>query len=266
MWFALFMIIILLVTGLVWLLDKLFWEKKRAAGDEDPVIVEYSKSFFPVILIVFVIRSFIVEPFKIPSGSMIPTLLVGDYILVNKYTYGIRVPILNNTVVEMDHPKHGDVVVFHYPPEPTTDYIKRVVGLPGDEIQYENKELIINGKAVSVDTVGQYEYLSTNLEVVKADKKIESLGEQDHELIVSNQPLPYPLNSYGYQLERGATIIVPEGHYFVMGDNRDRSADSRFWGFVPEGNLVGRAFFIWMNFDYLSKLFSDEGRIGQTIE
>lgn len=266
MWFALFMMIILLVTGVVWLLDKLFWEKNRGAGDNEPVIVEYSKSFFPVILIVFVIRSFIVEPFKIPSGSMIPTLLVGDYILVNKFTYGIRVPILNNTVIEVDHPKHGDVVVFHYPPEPTTDYIKRVIGLPGDEIQYANKQLMINGNAVSVESLGQYEYLSTNLEVVNADQKAETLGDKTHELIVSDRPLPYPLNSYGYQLQEGATITVPAGHYFVMGDNRDRSADSRFWGFVPERNLVGRAFFIWMNFDYLSKLFSDEGRIGQTIE
>lgn len=266
MLFALFMIAILLLTGGIWLLDKLFWERKRGVGQDEPVIVEYAKSFFPVILVVFVIRSFIVEPFKIPSGSMIPTLLVGDYILVNKYTYGIRVPILNNTIVEVSNPERGDVVVFHYPPEPSIDYIKRVVGVPGDQIQYQDKQLVINGQVVSQEDAGVYEYLSTDLDVVKADQKTEVLGEKTHQMLVTSAPLPYRSDMLGYHLQAGATITVPEGQYFVMGDNRDRSADSRFWGFVPERNLVGRAFFIWMNFDYLSKIFTEDTRIGDPIQ
>jgi signal peptidase I len=163
MMFALFMIVILAVTGLIWLLDSLIWRKKRAVGAADPVIVEYSKSFFPVILVVFFIRSFIVEPFKIPSGSMMPTLLAGDFILVNKFTYGLRVPILNKTFIEIDKPQRGDVFVFHYPPDPSIDYIKRVVGLPGDKIAYRNKQIFINGEPVELSLVGDYQYVTSGL-------------------------------------------------------------------------------------------------------
>ena len=245
--FALFMILILAVTGLIWLLDSLIWRKKRAAGAADPVIVEYSKSFFPVILVVFFIRSFVVEPFKIPSGSMMPTLLAGDFILVNKFTYGLRVPILNNTFIEIDKPQRGDVFVFHYPPDPSIDYIKRVVGLPGDKIAYRNKQIFINGEPVKLSLVGDYQYVTSGLNMVNAKHYQEQLGEVRHDVLIEDNSLSID----------GETE-VPAGHYFAMGDNRDNSKDSRSWGFVPEDNLVGKAFLIWWNFD-------DFGRIGNTI-
>ncbi len=288
MWFSLFMIVLLLITGGIWLVDKLFWEKGRQPLPEkkvntaskadivednkpttnEPVLVEYAKSFFPVILIVFVIRSFIVEPFKIPSGSMIPTLLVGDYILVNKYDYGLRVPILNQTFIEVGHPERGDVVVFHFPPTPSIDYIKRVIGLPGDQIQYKDKQLTVNGKIFSQESLGQYHYRDSGDKAVDERHIEETIGDRKHDILVTDYPLNYYNRSetIGYQLQQGATITIPEGHYFMMGDNRDHSSDSRYWGLVPEGNLVGRAFFIWMNFGYLGKLFSDESRIGTSIE
>ena len=265
MYFALFMVVILIITGFVWLLDIMLLRRLRGNVDE-PWYVEYSKSFFPVILLVFVIRSFIVEPFKIPSGSMMPTLLAGDYILVNKYTYGLRVPILNNTFFEVSHPQRGDVFVFHYPPKPTIDYIKRVVGLPGDVIKYQDKHLIINGKEMHESYIDDYIYsLQTkdsdgaDREVtIKAKRIVETLGNVNHELLIHDLVNQYEPDAIGAKFMNGESITVPEGHYFAMGDNRDNSADGRVWGFVPERNLVGKAFYIWFNFDNF-------GRIGNTI-
>jgi len=245
--FALFMLVILAVTGLIWLLDSLFWRKKRAADSAEPVIVEYSKSFFPVILAVFLIRSFIVEPFKIPSGSMMPTLLAGDFILVNKFTYGLRVPILNNTFVELNKPERGDVVVFHFPPDPSIDYIKRIVGVPGDKIAYRNKQLFVNGEPVDMKLVGDYQYVASGLNMITSKLYTEQLGKVSHAVLLDEDSISID----------GETE-VPAGHYFAMGDNRDNSKDSRSWGFVPDDNLVGKAFMIWWNFD-------DFGRIGSTI-
>lgn len=245
--FALFMLLILVLTGIVWLVDNLFFRKKRTAGAVDPVLVEYSKSFFPVIFVVFMIRSFIVEPFKIPSGSMMPTLLAGDFILVNKFTYGLRVPIMNNTFFGVGHPKRGDVFVFHYPPDPAIDYIKRVVGLPGDKIAYRDKQLYINGKKLDTELVGDYQYVGAGLNMVNAKLYQEQLGDKKHDILIENNSITID----------GETE-VPAGQYFAMGDNRDNSRDSRVWGFVPENNLVGRAFFIWWNFDNF-------GRIGKSI-
>ncbi len=245
--FALFMLVILAVTGLIWLLDSLIWRKKRAAGSAEPVIVEYSKSFFPVILAVFLIRSFIVEPFKIPSGSMMPTLLAGDFILVNKFTYGLRIPILNNTFVEFNKPERGDVVVFHFPPDPSIDYIKRIVGVPGDKIAYRNKQLFVNGEPLKMELMGDYQYVASGLNMVTAKLYNERLGEVSHAVLIDEDSISID----------GETQ-VPAGHYFAMGDNRDNSKDSRSWGFVPDDNLVGKAFMIWWNFD-------DFGRIGSTI-
>ncbi len=259
MYFALFMVVILLITGIIWLLDIAVLRKKRLVGVDEPWYVEYSKSFFPVILLVFVLRSFLVEPFKIPSGSMMPTLLAGDYILVNKYTYGLRVPILNNTFFEMNHPKRGDVFVFHYPPEPTVDYIKRVVGLPGDNIQYQDKHLIINGKKLDVKFEDNYEYEMQGANIISAHRSKEQLGDVQHDILIHDIPNQYNPDAPGAKLLDGETITVPEGNYFAMGDNRDNSADSRVWGFVPEKNLVGKAFFIWFNFDNF-------GRIGNSIK
>lgn len=266
MMFALFMIVILILTGLIWLFDILYLSKKRPAGATEPVIVEYAKSFFPVIFIVFFIRSFIVEPFKIPSGSMMPTLLVGDYILVNKFTYGLRVPILNNTFIEVNKPSRGDVFVFHYPPEPSIDYIKRVVGLPGDVISYQDKKLTINGKTLARTDLGEYEYVMSGLNIATAEHYREQLGEQNHELLVHDVNGRYDSDMIGWKFSMGESITVPEGQYFAMGDNRDNSSDSRVWGFVPEHNLVGKAFFIWMNFDDIKNLFSETRRIGTQIQ
>lgn len=245
--FALFMLLILVVTGLIWLLDSLFWRKKRAADSAEPVIVEYSKSFFPVILAVFLIRSFIVEPFKIPSGSMMPTLQAGDFILVNKFTYGLRVPIINSTFVELSKPERGDVVVFHFPPDPSIDYIKRIVGLPGDRIAYRNKQLFVNGEPVEMSLIGDYQYVGSGLHLVNAKHYSEHIGDVTHDVLLED-------NSISIDGE----TEVPAGHYFAMGDNRDNSKDSRSWGFVPDDNLVGKAFLIWWNFD-------DFSRIGSTI-
>jgi signal peptidase I len=247
MMFALFMLTILALTGFIWLLDILVLRRRRATGTAEPMIVEYSKSFFPVILIVFLIRSFIVEPFKIPSGSMMPTLLAGDFILVNKFTYGLRVPILNNTFIDVGQPKRGDVIVFHYPPDPSIDYIKRVVGVPGDKIAYRDKQLYVNGEKLDVQFVDDYQYVGSGLNMVYAKRYKEKLGERPHDILIEEDTIVID-----------AEVEVPEGHYFAMGDNRDNSRDSRVWGFVPENNLVGKAFFIWWNFDNF-------GRIGNTI-
>lgn len=270
MYFALFMLVILLVSGAIWLLDILFLRKKRIASHlqlpPDPWYVEYSKSFFPVILLVFSVRSFVVEPFKIPSGSMMPTLLAGDYILVNKYVYGLRVPILNSVFYPMGQPQRGDVFVFHYPPEPTIDYIKRVVGLPGDQIQYRDKQLTINGQVVALDFVEPYHYgLNIGAESgsprevnVTASRLREQLGSVQHDVLIHDIQNQYQTSSLGDRLMQGETITVPEGQFFAMGDNRDNSADSRVWGFVSDRHLVGKAFFIWFN-------FGEWQRIGQRI-
>ena len=246
--FALFMVVALAVTGAIWLLDHLFLRKRRAVGVAEPVLVEYSKSFFPVILVVFLIRSFIVEPFKIPSGSMMPTLLVGDFILVNKHTYGFRVPILNNTFIEMNHPQRGEVMVFHFPQDPSLDYIKRVVGVPGDRIAYRNKQLFINDQLVERSFREDYGYDAPGLNRISAQRFEEKLGTHPHDILI-----------VGESPAADGEVVVPQGHYFVMGDNRDNSNDSRFWGFVPENNIVGKAFMIWWNFDNF-------GRIGDTID
>lgn len=243
MMFALLMVVVLIVTGLIWLLDIAVLRKRRAPGSSDPIVVEYAKSFFPVILVVFLIRSFIAEPFKIPSGSMMPTLLAGDFILVNKFTYGLRLPILNNTLVEINHPKAGDVFVFHYPPEPSIDYIKRVVGVPGDRIVYQDKQLYINGQPLDMTLMGDYQYESAGFNQVHAKRYQEQLGDVQHELLIEPE---------GFT--KDFEVTVPAGHYFAMGDNRDNSKDSRYWGFVPEQNLVGKAFFIWWNFDQFKRI------------
>ena len=240
--FALIMVIVLTITGLIWLLDIFVLSKKRATNAKDPILVEYSKSFFPVILLVFFIRSFVAEPFKIPSGSMMPTLLAGDFILVSKFSYGIRVPILNYTMIEVDKPKRGDVFVFHYPPKPSIDYIKRVVGLPGDLIEYKSKTLYINDKKIEQTFVDKYPYVMNEIHHIEAKEFREALGNVNHSILIHDLP------GENFKFE------VPQGHYLAFGDNRDNSADSRVWGFVPEHNLVGRAFFIWFNFGELKRI------------
>ncbi len=224
-----------------------------------PWWVEYTAGFFPVIALVFLLRSFLYEPFRIPSGSMIPTLQIGDLILVNKFEYGIRLPVLNRTIVEIGHPNRGDVIVFRYPHDPTQDYIKRVVGLPGDRIDYDNHQLKINGTPVPLVPQDRY-YDPARLQTYR--QFIERLDSTSHPVIFVDgdgvqvrAALQHTNPDACVYSGGGVSCTVPQGSYFVMGDNRDNSEDSRFWGFVPDRNIVGHAFFIWMN-------FGNVGRIG----
>ena len=276
--------VLLLLTFCMWLADRFYFAKIRrqktlaalsefdrhAAGEvgqerenlkqhhlQQPLWLEYTASFFPVILIVFVLRSFVAEPFKIPSGSMIPTLLVGDLILVNKSTYGVRLPIINTKILNVGDPQRGDVMVFRYPKNPAQKYIKRVVGLPGDVISYQNKRLTINGQAVAVQSQGEY---FDSDRVTYSEKFSEKLGKTEH-LLLNDRERPAYINAESFPDKSacnygssGVVCKVPAGHYFMMGDNRDNSADSRYWGFVPEQNIVGKAFFVWMNFGNLKRI------------
>jgi signal peptidase I len=255
--FALLLFTLLVVTGVVSGLDALYFRKHRAEGRREPWWIEYPKSFFPVILIVFVLRSFLVEPFKIPSGSMIPTLLVGDFILVNKFTYGIRVPVINLKVIDIGEPERGDVMVFRYPEDTSVDYIKRVVGLPGDKVVYQNKRLVINGREVPLQGAGDY-LLKDKIQYLK--QYTEVLGKARHTILLDqSEPAAlryvkqFPQRENCIYNNSGMVCTVPPGHYFMMGDNRDNSSDSRVWGFVPETNIVGKAFFIWFNFSELRR-------------
>jgi len=258
--FALFMLLVLVLTGGIWLGDVLFFKRRREAQQgknaAEPEVLEYAKSFFPVILVVFIIRSFVVEPFKIPSGSMMPTLLAGDFILVNKFDYGLRTPITNKTFIKVSHPKRGDVFVFHFPPNPSIDYIKRVIGLPGDKISYKGKQLTINGQVQDLSYVADYEYEMPGLNMITARREVEKLGDVSHNILIHNIVGEYAPDSVGDQFANGQTVTVPAGHYFAMGDNRDNSSDGRVWGFVSENNLVGKAFFIWFNLDEFKRIGS----------
>jgi len=272
--FATVMVVALVVCGVIWALDARLWAPRRreavaaataAAGGsleeevrtrlgKEPVLVEYARSFFPVILVVFLLRSFLVEPFRIPSGSMIPTLWTGDFILVNKFSYGIRLPILNTKIVDIGEPKRGDVMVFRYPDDPSTDYIKRVIGLPGDHIAYHDKTVFINGVEAEQRIVGPYTEFGTGIPL-PSQLDVESLDGREHDVVI------HP--GFFGRLEQGEWT-VPQGSYFVMGDNRDNSNDSRAWGFVPERNLVGKAFMIWMNWN-ISNGGITWNRIGEMI-
>jgi signal peptidase I len=283
--FALILFILMIATGIVWFLDVFYLSKQRrinasvalAAFDarnikliaddiqidensraaleasllRQPLWIEYSGSFFPVIALVFFLRSFLYEPFKIPSSSMVPTLQVGDLILVNKFVYGIRLPILNMKIVEISTPQRGDVMVFKYPEDPSLDYIKRIIGIPGDIIMYKNKRLTINGKELSYQELPDYldeEHLNYSKQFSEdlTGVKHKMLNDEKMPAYVSN-PHAFPLRERcNYNLE-GFICNVPAGEYFMMGDNRDNSMDSRYWGFVPDKNIVGKAFFVWMN-------------------
>lgn len=283
--FAALLVALTAFTGIVWAIDRVAFAPNRrtraaaleagAAGSpeerralverasREPVLVEYCRSFFPVILAVLVIRSFVAEPFRIPSSSMMPTLLIGDFILVNKFAFGLRLPVTNTKLVEVGEPARGDVIVFRYPgmspDDPTrgTDYIKRVVGVPGDSITYRGKVVYVNGQAQPQRDLGTYVGTGAGVDMSGSALKLENLDGTEHEILVRKSDGFFPM--------REGTFTVPEGAYFVLGDNRDNSQDSRYWGFVPEGNLVGKAFFIWMNWD--SKNGGVEfGRIGTVIE
>jgi len=292
--FALILFVLMVGTGIVWCLDVFYLARQRRARADaalaefdarnarlaadgvkpetggraalearllrQPTWVEYSGSFFPVIALVFFLRSFLYEPFKIPSSSMVPTLQVGDLILVNKFTYGIRLPILNKKIIEVNQPQRGDVMVFKYPKDVSLDYIKRVVGVPGDKIVYKNKRLTINGEALSYKQLPDYldeEHLSYSQQYQ------ENLSGVEHRILNDERAPSYVPNPDAfpqhelctYDLE-GFACTVPPGHYFMMGDNRDNSLDSRYWGFVPDQNIVGKAFFVWMNLGNLKRIGS----------
>ena len=263
--FAAVLLIAAVLSGLVWLYDAKWARPRRTAGESEPIVVDMARAFFPVIVVVFLIRSFWVEPFKIPSGSMKPTLLVGDFILVNKYVYGIRIPVVNKKVIEVNPIRRGDVVVFRYPADPSVDYIKRVVGLPGDKVAYRGKRLMINGEAVAVQAAGFYS--DAELNYLRLPSFMEKLGERNHQMMIVPAQPPVDLAQVRQFAHRenceynddGFSCTVPDGHYFMMGDNRDQSSDSRYWGFVPDDHIKGRAFLVWMN-------FGDFRRIGNGIE
>ncbi|MES2633421.1 MAG: signal peptidase I [Pseudomonadota bacterium] len=291
--FALLLFLATVVTGLFWVAERLYflpqrrraaqevvrqWEREQVArGGEvsesaravvehrqmqQPWWLDWTAGLFPVIIAVFVLRSFLFEPFKIPSGSMIPTLLVGDLILVNKFTYGVRLPVLNTKITDGTAPKRGDVMVFRYPPKPSLDYIKRVVGVPGDEVSYLNKQLAINGQPVTKTAVADF-FEEDSMEYFKQYEE-DLVGRKHRILNDDRRPafIPGAENFPGKQNCRysveGVVCKIPEGHYFMMGDNRDNSLDSRYWGFVPDRNIVGKAFFIWMNFGSFKRIGSFE--------
>jgi signal peptidase I len=250
--FALILFLLLLFTGAFALADAVYFSKRRRKTDKEPWWIEYPKSFFPVILIVFLLRSFLVEPFKIPSGSMVPTLVVGDFILVNKFAYGIRIPLINKKIVDIGEPTRGDVMVFRFPEDTSLDYIKRVVGVPGDRVVYANKKLFINGVEQPQKRIADYLHPER---IHYSRQFLEKLGEVQHALLVEEDASPaipflrpFPFRENCTYNSEGMACTVPPGHYFMMGDNRDNSADSRVWGFVPDENIVGKAFFIWFNF------------------
>ena len=238
--FSFFLVVATFVTGVVWGAYWLYLKSVHQPYDEEkePLLVEYARSFFPVVLIVLLLRSFLVEPFRIPSGSMMPTLLIGDFILVNKFSYGVRLPVLNNKIIEVGEPERGDIVVFRFPKQPTVDYIKRVIGLPGDRIAYFDKKLYVNGQPIKQTSLGRYQGVGQGTNMTGAEHLEEDLTGVKHSILI-NHGVPTVEDVF----------VVPKGQYFVMGDNRDNSNDSRYWGTVPEANLVGKAFFIWMNWD-----------------
>lgn len=282
--FSAFLVIAAVLTGVMWAVDSIFWLPKRRAAlatylerqgvsadaratkrllreadysaafatahegkiveaelrqrAKEPVLTEYARAFFPIIVVVLILRSFLVEPFRIPSGSMMPTLLEGDFILVNKFTYGLRLPVANLKMVTLDTPARGDVVVFRYPKDPSINYIKRVIGLPGDRVHYENKTVYINGQPMLQDPEGTYFASGQGMSMSGAERRKERLNTLQHDILITpGQP------------SMSVDVVVPAGHYFMMGDNRDNSNDSRFWGFVPEEYLVGKAFMIWFSWD-----------------
>lgn len=267
--FSALLVLLTLISGLIWLIDGLFFAagrkekqvttKSSGAGEAEtteprlPILVEYARSFFPIFLIVLVLRSFLFEPFKIPSASMMPTLLIGDFILVNKYDYGLRLPVLHNKLIDNNVPERGDIVVFRYPEDPGIPFIKRVVGLPGDKIAYLNKTIYINDISVKQILNGRYNAVGSGSMMDGVSLRAEDLGKIRHEILIDPGRRSQELETR-----------VPDGHYFVLGDNRDNSRDSRFWGFVPDENLVGRAFMIWMNWD-LKNGGVDFSRIGTII-
>lgn len=291
--FSLLLFVLTCATGAYWLAERFyFWPQRQAAAQrltaqdealreklksqgvqpDSPEVLEQARDkvlmqpwwmdwtagLFPVICVVFLLRSFVAEPFKIPTGSMIPTLEVGDLILVSKFTYGVRLPVVNQKIMDVGSPQRGDVMVFRYPPDPSMDYVKRVIGVPGDEVAYLNKKLTLNGQPLAMSVLPEY----FNDDGMRYSRQFnEQLGPVRHRVLNDDDRpafIPaasdFPFRENCRYTAEGVTCKVPPGHYFMMGDNRDNSLDSRYWGFVPEQNIVGKAFFVWMNFGNLRRI------------
>jgi signal peptidase I len=285
-----------LVSGLYWLAERFYFlpQRRRAAqafeeahaqrqeqlhklgvrADEvdvgqakdkllmQPWWLDWTAGLFPVIAIVFILRSFLFEPFKIPSGSMIPTLLINDLILVNKFHYGVRLPVINTKIIDNNSPQRGDVMVFRYPPKPSLDYIKRVVAVPGDEVAYLNKQLSVNGKPLTQKALPDF-FDADALRYTKQFEEQTADASRRYRIVVEADRPAFVPGAENFKFREnclysaeGVVCKVPPGHYFMLGDNRDNSLDSRFWGFVPEENIVGKAFFVWMNFGNLKRIGS----------
>jgi signal peptidase I len=296
--FSLLLFVLTVVTFLYWLAERFYFAPRRVAAvstfeqqdaarreslarqgitrvDDNvastrqalllqPWWLDWTAGLFPVILVVFLLRSFLFEPFKIPSGSMMPTLLVGDLILVNKFHYGVRLPVINRKIVDNHDPARGDVMVFRFPKDPSTDYIKRVVGLPGDEIVFRNQQLFVNGQQVPAEPLPPPGFYDEEARRYVPEFK-EKLGDVEHRILINPQSAQFwktqednqfPFRENCRYSAEGVACKVPPGNYFMMGDNRDNSLDSRYWGFVPDRNIVGKAFLIWMNFGDLKRVGS----------
>lgn len=233
--FALLLVILTIISGIVCLMARYYFDKREVSSVLILKTIEYSRSFFPVFLIVLLIRSFLIEPFRIPSGSLEPTLLVGDFLAVNKFIYGLHLPVLETRILPVKNPKTGEIAIFRWPPDPSYDYIKRVIGTPNDKVAYKNKILYVNGQEVKQTFKGYTVDESSGKAVIQYE---EVLNGVSHAIFVRPD-----VPAYDFE------ITVPAGHYFMMGDNRDDSADSRFWGFVPESFLRGEALLVWMSWN-----------------
>lgn len=239
--FTFYLTLAVLLTGIIALLDVLLWAKKRRyKGGKPFIIIDYSRAFFPVLLFVLIVRSFLIQPYRVPTGSLEPTILPGDFIAVSQFQYGLRLPVFNKKIISISEPKRGDIALFRWPPNPKIVFVKRVIGLPGDHIVYKNKVLYINGKKANQKYIGVgYDFGHAPDDKRRVLVYQENLNGVKHDIFI--QPVGGEVQDYN--------ITVPPGNYFMMGDNRDNSGDSRQWGFVPEGNLIGEAFGIWMSWD-----------------
>lgn len=268
--FSQFLFVTVVATGVYWLADQLYFKPQRAASAkfltdnarhiamQQPWWLDWTAGLFPLLCAMFFLRSFFFEPYKVPTSSMIPSIAIGDMMLVNKFKYGVRLPVLNSKAFDVSSPQRGDIMVFRFPPKPSQNYVKRVIGLPGDDISYLNKVLTVNGKVLS--KTPQNDYLDTDtmaiskqFEEIIGDKKHLLLNEENRPAYVAGA-IEFPNSDHCNYTIEGVRCKVPAGHYFMMGDNRDNSLDSRYWGFVPEANIVGKATFVWMNFSQLGRI------------